>query len=312
MASAERELFRVPGACAECRRDRKKKQVGYRSSWPDKDLVVLEASKNGHLECVKACLAAGVDVREAWTRRFFSFGIHGPLYRAVEHSNEDCVEYLIEAGAKICKEVLRVAGARGSERCLNLILEAGGDANEILIGAASEGRPSIVELLITAGADVNTKYLCNKKVLFIAVSRESIQCVDQILKAGADVNFRDNEGETALFFAVRNGSVQCTDLLLQGGADVNIQNYLGRTVLFVAVRKDSVQCTDQLLKAGADVNIVDGNSQTALFYAFWNRSVECIDLLLQAGTDVNIQNKVVEQFYLMQSRRILYKTLICY
>ena len=123
MASDERELLRVPGACAECRRDYEKKQ--FSDPWccfPDEELVLWKASKDGHLDCVKACLAAGADVREEWIRRLSSFGIHSPLYKAVEHSKEDCVECLIEAGAEIYNRLLLVTGKRGNERCVRLIL----------------------------------------------------------------------------------------------------------------------------------------------------------------------------------------------
>ena len=119
----------------------------------------------------------------------------------------------------------------------------------MLLGAASEGRPDIVDLLIIAGTEDGTA-LCE------AVKAGSVQCIDLLLKAGADVNFRGIDDKTALFEASKYNSVQCMDLLLKAGAGVNTSDKCGETALFVAASKGSVP----------------------LFYAFWNRSVECIDM----------------------------------
>ena len=279
MASDERP-------CVECRADR--------SIWSyDEDFALLEASKNGHVDCVKACLAAGADVntKYCWDNDYNSRK-GNPLYWAVKHNNDDCAECLIKAGAKICDGVLSEAAGRGSERCVNLISEAGGPTwdrepyiNKMLCYAVRYHPPrsKIVDLLINTGANVNSPW--GQRALFDAVRYKNIQCTDQLLKAGADVNKMDGRGETALYDAVREHSVQCTDLLLKAGAGVNIQNK------YYAACWNSVECMDLLMKAGADVNIRDKDGETALFIAVPRRSVHYTDLLLKAGADVNIRDK---------------------
>ena len=146
---------------------------------------LINASRNEHVDCVKACLAAGVHVDVHFKdNRFYE----SPLYWAVLNNNEDCVEYLIEAGAEIYGALLLMTGRKGNERCVNLILEVGGDASLMLLGAASKGRPNIVDLLIKAGADLSCE---DGTVLREAVKTGSVQCIDLLLKAGADVNSDD-------------------------------------------------------------------------------------------------------------------------
>ena len=91
--------------------------------------ALLKVSSDGHLHCVKACLAEGADVNfeEKYWHRVWS-----PLYNAVNRNQLDCVEYLIHVGAKITDNVLAIAARSGSERCVNLILKAGGDPDYML------------------------------------------------------------------------------------------------------------------------------------------------------------------------------------
>ena len=147
--------------------------------------ILLNASWNGHLDCVKACLAAGIHVDVHFKENQFW---ESPLYWAVKHNNDDCVECLIEAGAEIYDGLLLMTGETGNERCVKFILEAGGDASQMLLGAASKGRPNIVDLLIKAGADLSCE---DGTALCEAVKAGSVQCIDLLLKAGADVNSDD-------------------------------------------------------------------------------------------------------------------------
>ena len=167
------------------------------------------------MDCVRACLAAGVDV-DLKTSRFSVT----PLGVAIKHSNYDCIEYLLQAGARIYERTLEMAGEKGSERLVNLLLKAGADASKILNYALYNGQFDIVKLLLTAGSDVNKydSFVC-------AVASGSTECVNMLLEAGADVNSvapRNNifEGrewynDTPLFAASKSGSLECIDILLK-------------------------------------------------------------------------------------------------
>ena len=266
-----------------------------RSGDKERNTVLLRASVKEHLDCVKACQTAGIHVDANC-----KCGDKSPLYWAIEHNNDDCIEFLLQAGAKVHDEVLHVGGKKGSERCVNLIIEAGGDPEEILCYAAYYGRIDIVELLLKKGVDVNK----NGSLVYAAASG-SVKCVNMLLEVGSDVNIISNplpcylDGNfflgigrtlTALFAASKSGSLECVTILLKAGADVKMKDKYDFTALLGAVDSSSVQCVDVLLRAGADVNIRNDGSKTALFPAVRAGSVQCIDALVKAGADVNITN----------------------
>ena len=269
---------------------------------------------------MKACLAAGIHVDVNFRdNRFYE----SPLYIAIEHNNDDCVEFLLKSGAEIYDEVLQIAGEKGSERCVNLILEAGGSFGKILCEAICRKRLDILERLIKAGADVN-KYGSlvyatslgslegvnffleaganvnsitdqfqfeyhdlHRRTPLCAVARsDKVECLYILLKAGADVNMHDGYGYTALFGAADKGSVKSLIQLLKAGADVNLKNAWGSAALIGAAGSGSAKCLAALLNAGADVNL----SSSALIYAVYSDSTECVDLLIKAEVDVNIQD----------------------
>ena len=284
---------------------------------------LMNACKTGHVACLKACLRAGANINCRYPG-----GSHvcRPLESAIIHNNGDCVEALIEEGAWISTEILIAAGEKGNERCVNIILEAGGSCGKILCVAAYHGRCNIVDLLIEAGADVNKYgalvfaaasdsmkcvnrllqagadvngiselpyFSCLsgwKTALLAATEKNSLEIVEMLIKGGADVNMKSDYGLAALHGAARSGSKEGIVLLLKAGVDVNLKDSWGSTALSYRVRRNSVKCIDLLLKAGADLNIRDTKGQTALFDAVHNESVGCIDLLLKAGADVNIRD----------------------
>ena len=180
----------IPGACADCHDYEHLHSTFYAPKDQYKEgYVLLTACKNGHLDCIKACLAAGVDVNVKFGDKKFR---KRPLGEAVGwYSHVDCVEYLIKAGAQICDEVLCNAGRSGSKRCVNLILDAGGDINTVLCYASGCGLENIVEYFIQRGADVN-----KSEALACAAIDNSVECVNLLLQAGADVNALDQDGRT--------------------------------------------------------------------------------------------------------------------
>ena len=232
----------------------------------DQDDLLLSSSINGHLDCVKACLAAGADVntRDRWDDQ-------PALICAVKNGSVPCIELLLKAGADV-----------------NIRDNYGETA---LFDAVSQGSVQCTDLLLKAGADVNIREVKRKTALFNAVKNGSVQCTDLLLKAGADVNIREVKRKTALFNAVKNGSVQCTDLLLKAGADVNIRDHDSETALFIAVRNGSVKCTELLLKARAEAYRAE---ETVLFglceFRITPEVLNMLKIILRQRIKVNVRD----------------------
>ena len=74
--------------------------------------------------------------------------------------------------------------------------------------AANEGYPSICQLLINHGADVNAgNNIKTTSLMFAAYGkgRDSVSTVELLLKNGADPGVQDVYGETALFKTAFHG-----------------------------------------------------------------------------------------------------------
>ena len=77
---------RVPGCCVACH--------GYEDlrNQLEPDFILLNASKNGHVDCVKACLAEGIEIKP-WRK--------AALFETVSKDFVDYTKLLLKAGADV-------------------------------------------------------------------------------------------------------------------------------------------------------------------------------------------------------------------
>ena len=174
--------------------------------------------------------------------------------------------------------------------------------SEAVMHAALTGDTARLRALLRDGADVNggqpDGVSCGETPLMIASEMGNLQCMDILIKAGADVNSKAQGGHTALNVAVWRNNVQAVNKLTHAGANVNSVNLYGRTALFHAARHGYHQCVKVLIEAGADVNLVDHSGETPLMATSTGCSqgmhdtdrITCIRLILHAGALVNIRN----------------------
>jgi len=110
-----------------------------------------------------------------------------------------------------------------------------------------------VEQLLKQGYDVNRKNITGLTPLMIAAGQGNPQIVEVLLTAGADVYVLDSRmGTTALHKAAQSGIVDVAKLLVQQGAFVNTQSPLmGTTPLHDAIWYKRPQMVVYLLEQGA-------------------------------------------------------------
>ena len=165
------------------------------------------------------------------------------------------------------------------------------DDPDLLIIAA-DSTPSVIELLVDNGADVNgigveKTFADPCTALQLACLHGRADNVSVLLAKGADPNLgRGRWGTTPLFAAVRvacRGNFEPLCLLLQHGANPNVPGVLQDA----AANSDAVTA---LLDAGADINLLDTLGQSALWHAVHAGSEPSIALLLKRGANATVSD----------------------
>ena len=90
------------------------------------------------------------------------------------------------------------------------------------VAGARRGDIDIVELLVSAGADVNGAVIADGNPLIGAAARGHADVVRRLLFEGADPNGYVYRDETPLINAARQGHVQIAEILTRAGADVSL------------------------------------------------------------------------------------------
>ncbi|ETS83239.1 hypothetical protein PFICI_05115 [Pestalotiopsis fici W106-1] len=200
--------------------------------------------------------------------------------------------------------LLQTAVIGGSNRAVQLLIEAGADVNACggkfitpLIAAVSKQRKDLVELLLENGARLDNDFQGHVSALSRAALDGNVTLVDTLISAGADVNASGcHAGARPLLSAVKSGSIETVGLLLSKGADVNMTGQIfgeGRLEymypLALAARGGSIQIVRRLLAAGANPNPQDHlAASTALKETVVKRNMACFEAILNAGADPNL------------------------
>ena len=179
------------------------------------------------------------------------------------------------------------------------------------LAAAHNANPSVAEVLVRAGADLNAQPgLGGTPLMFAAGTQSNPAMLELLIRAGADMtgameSAAENERPAiirvlieagagvsgALHRSVFNRNTEIAEILIDAGADVNEKHpwdaMEGSTPLIWAARfasRANLAAMEALLEAGADPNIQDVNGMTALD---WARTppghAEMVELLRRYG-----------------------------
>ena len=184
---------------------------------------LCEAARAGDEKAVRKLLLAGADVNAPDGKT----AGETPLLQAAGAGNFHVVTLLLEKGAKPNAaashgKTALLAAAHGTDsRVVAALLKANADANaqDTLIGstpimdASLHGRDLSVQILLAAGADVNTRSKTGKTALHLAAINGHTGVVKLLLAAGADVNAADGHGQTVLSEAMWHRQLAVLQLL---------------------------------------------------------------------------------------------------
>jgi ankyrin repeat protein len=145
---------------------------------------------------------------------------------------------------KITLLIDQIQNELGIEIDVNQTLDKSGQTPLLL--ASGEGYPDIVDFLILNGANVNA--VSGGETPLIAVAQNSIMnkddqltIVDKLITSGANINHQDEYGKTPLILATESNSPKIVNILLLSGADINIQDRNNETALDIAVSNEMAE-----------------------------------------------------------------------
>ena len=125
-------------------------------------------------------------------------------------------------------------------------------ADKGLHDAISRGDYASALKMIDRGADIEAKDPgAGASVLHYAVMTGKLPIIDLLLSRGADVNSRTRNGTTPLHTAVLYARLEVVEFLVEKGADVNAQSTSGTTPLAVAIAAKNEPIAARLRELGA-------------------------------------------------------------
>lgn len=194
---------------------------------------------------------------------------------------------------------------------VELLITAGANVNVAnqygrtpLITAAWLGREEYVQrLLEVPGIDINRQTKEDKiTALYAAAGRSHIGCVRLLLAApGIDLDAIEHAGWSRLHLAASCGMTDWVQELLATEAEINPQDPDGDTPLSMAAANGHLDCVQMLLEVpGIAVNLPDNEGETPLAKAAYHDYPEVIKLLLAApGIDINAANEAGDNAFHM-------------
>jgi uncharacterized protein len=156
-----------------------------------------------------------------------------------------------------------------------------------LIDAVKTGDIASAQLMLVAGADVNSRDAENSTVLMLAAHSGSSLLVRVLIEAGADVNAGNEAGWAPLAKSVYNselkrGFPEIARALIEAGANIEATIGYGVRPLMLAAGYGETEVVEVLLNAGADVLACNDGGFTALMMVKQKHYVDVINLLHEA------------------------------
>jgi ankyrin repeat protein len=178
----------------------------------------------------------------------------------------------VVSGAPGTSAVADAAQAGDRTAVANLLKQAAdvnaaqADGMTALHWAALRDDAALAQTLLYAGANVKATTRLNAYTpLLLAAKDGRASVIDPLVKAGADVNGRTSNGTTPLMFAAASGSMNAVMALVDRGADVNAKEPVrGFTAIMFAAASDRAPVVNALAQRGANLrattSVVDINS----------------------------------------------------
>jgi ankyrin repeat protein len=238
-----------------------------------------------------------------------------PLAHAFLHERDTIVKLLCEKGASVdsLKAIglatdlnggLETAVREGKETVVRMLLSMGADlesrdsqSRTPLAHAVLNKHESIVKLLLEKGASVDALKAIGTTTdlnsgLENAVREGKENVIRLLLIMGADVEERGSYNMTPLLYAAFHGKSTIVKILVEAGADMNARDDTGWTVLHCAATNDDAELVQFLLENGARdlLDVSKDDGYTPLHIAALNNNLSVAQLLVERGARLDLKN----------------------
>lgn len=177
---------------------------------------------------------------------------------------------------------------------VQVLLSAGADVNARNSYGTTPfmhlGERATVELvrdLLAAGADLHAADESGTTALLKIAGSSKLEVVTELINAGARIDVKDNRGTTVLMNAAENEDARVVKFFIAAGLDVAARNDNGETALMQAVQWGGTDTVRALSESGTAINAADDEGKTALMYAADNDDPEISRMLIDKGAEVN-------------------------
>ena len=272
------------------------------------------ATNNGHEEVAKLLISHGADVNA------LDESGKTPIFYATKNASLKMTKLLLnnKANIKDNPELLNIAVKEDRREIVEVLLQHGADVNAtdeygrmplhfVVSDEAERGfeccslkdpdvdvKGEVAKLLLSWGANANTRVRNRMTMLLAATDKGYVQVVKALLKYKADVNSTYGSGLTPLHLSVIQGDKVITKMLLKRGANVRAKCTMGQTALYFAIKgafeieADFVKIIRLLLKHGAQVNAtVSYGFIKPLHLAARYGNPKIVKLLLKFGAEID-------------------------
>ena len=194
-----------------------------------------------------------------------------PLLLSSSFGNVAVVKMLVKTGAGVC-----VADHEG-DTCLTI--------------AAYCGHTETVRYLVgLEDVDMNHPGAHGYTALHWAVKGNYPEVVQVLIDAGADIETEDEEGRSPLHWACRSGALAVVKMLVQAGARVRATSDFGNTCLMFAANHGHTETVRYLVSLPEmDLNHVDENGNTAVLAVAEANHADVMEVLIDAGADIEVK-----------------------